>query len=117
MTKKKYNGKYDRLPTWKRLLHQNAGFIVMGISVVIIFYAWTLYDEDQEFYSAWSCSKLYGYMVTESNYGYPDHDDLSDDIHLKLHEIYANECTTDKFKDNLTDEEWQQELDNMKMKH
>ena len=56
-------------------------------------------------------------MVTESNYGYPDHDDLSDDIHLKLHEIYANECTTDKFKDNLTDEEWQQELDNMKMKH
>lgn len=48
-------------------------------------------------------------MVTTDNYGYPDHADLSEEQHLKLHTIYANECNTD--------EEWQQELDNMKMKH
>jgi hypothetical protein len=56
-------------------------------------------------------------MVTESNYGYPDHDDLSDDIHLKLHEIHANECSTDKYKENLTDEQWEAELIDMKLKH
>ena len=106
---KNYKKKYDSKNPVVKFVHKNTGFIVMGISVVIIFYAWTLYTEDQEFYSSWSCSKLYGYMVTESNYGYPDHDDLTEAQHLKLHEIYANECTTD--------EEWQQELDDMKMKH
>ena len=106
---KNYKKKYDSKNPVVKFVHKNTGFIVMGISVVIIFYAWTLYTEDQEFFSSWSCSKLYGYMVTESNYGYPDHDDLTEAQHLKLHEIYANECTTD--------EEWQQELDDMKMKH
>ena len=106
---KNYNKKYDGKNPIVKFVHKNTGFIVMGISVVIIFYAWSLYNEDQEFFSSWSCSKLYGYMLTESNYGYPDHKDLSEAQHLKLHEIYANECTTD--------EEWQQELDDMKMKH
>ena len=56
-------------------------------------------------------------MLTESNYGYPDHKDLSEAQHLALHTIYANECTTDKYKENLTDEEWEEELVDMKLEH
>jgi hypothetical protein len=106
---KNYKEKYSGLNPVSKFVHKNTGFIVMGISVLVIFYAWTLYTDDQEFFSSWSCSKLYGYMITESNYGYPDHKDLTEELHLKLHTIYANECTTD--------EEWQQELDNMKLEH
>jgi len=117
LTNKKFKKKYDSKNPIVKFVHKNTGFIVMGISVVIIFYAWTLYNEDQEFFSSWSCNKIYGYMVTESNYGYPDHDDLPDVLHLKLHNIYANECSTDKYKENLTDEQWEAELVNMKLKH
>jgi len=117
LTNKKFKKKHSSLNPVMKFIHKNTGFIVMGISVVIIFYAWTLYTENQEFFSSWSCNKIYGYMVTESNYGYPDHDVLSDDLHLKLHEIYANECTTDKYKEDLTDEEWEEELVDMKLKH
>ena len=106
---KNYKEKYRGLNPVSKFVHKNTGFIVMGISVLVIFYAWTLYTDDQEFFSSWSCSKIYGYMLTESNYGYPDHKDLTEELHLKLHTIYANECTTD--------EEWQQELDNMKLEH
>jgi len=114
---KSYKKKYGSLNPVSKFVHKNTGFIVMGISVIIIFYAWTLYNEDQEFFSSWSCNKIYGYMLTESNYGYPDHKDLSEAQHLVLHTIYANECTTDKYKENLTDEEWEEELVDMKLEH
>ena len=114
---KNYKKKYASKNPVVKFVHKNTGFIVMGISVVIIFYAWTLYNEDQEFFSSWSCNKIYGYMVTESNYGYPDHKDLSEAQHLKLHEIYANECSSGKYKESLTDEQWEEELVDMKLKH
>ena len=117
MTNKKFKKKYDSKNPVVRFVHKNTGFIVMGISVVIIFYAWALFTEDQEFFSLWSCNKLYGYMVTESNYGYPDHVDLEEELHLLLHEIYANECGTDDFQKDLTDEEWQKELNDLMLEH
>ena len=81
----------------------------MSIIGVIILTAWTINEQEMEFFHSWNCEKILYYMMSVENYGYPDHDDLTEAQHLKLHEIYANECTTD--------EEWQQELDDMKMKH
>ena len=48
---KNYKKKYASKNPVVKFVHKNTGFIVMGISVIIIFYAWTLYNEDQEFFS------------------------------------------------------------------
>ena len=117
MTNKKYKEKHGSLNPVMKFVHKNTGFIVMGISLVIIFYAWGIYTEDQEFFSSWSCQKIFGYMITESNYGYPDHVDLTEAQHLKLHTMYANDCSSDKYNEDLTDEEWEEELVDMKMEH
>ncbi len=37
-------------------------------------------------------------MMSVENYGYPDHDDLSQEQHLKLHQLYADDCSNDKFQ-------------------
>ena len=36
-------------------------------------------------------------MMSVENYGYPNHDDLTEEQHLKLHELYASDCSDQKF--------------------
>ena len=98
MTDKKYNGKYEKLPAWKRFLHKNTGFIVMGIIGAIILTAWTINEQEMEFFHSWNCEKILYYMMSVENYGYPDHNDLSQEQHLKLHQLYADDCSNDKFQ-------------------
>ena len=63
----------------------------------LVFTAWTMYTGDREFFDSWACGKILYYMLSEENYGYPDHDDLSEELHIKLHQLYADDCSSDQF--------------------
>lgn len=69
----------------------------MGTVVTIIAIAWTLVEAESEFFHSWNCEKIAYYMISNQGYGYPDHDELTEKQHLKLHELYANECSDQKF--------------------
>ena len=69
----------------------------MGAVVTIIAIAWTSVEAESEFFHSWNCEKIAYYMISNQGYGYPDHDDLTEKQHLKLHELYANECSDQKF--------------------
>lgn len=69
----------------------------MGIFILLVFTAWTMYTGDREFFDSWACGKILYYMLSEENYGYPDHDDLSEELHIKLHQLYADDCSSDQF--------------------
>ena len=97
MTDKKYNKRYENLPAWKRFLHKNTGFLVMGTAIAIIAIVWTTIEAESEFFHSWNCEKLAYYMVSNQGYGYPDHDELTEEQHNKLHKLYANECSNQKF--------------------
>ena len=97
MTNKKYNKRYENLPPWKQFLHKNTGFLVMGTVVTIIAIGWTLVEAESEFFHSWNCEKLAYYMVSNQGYGYPDHDELTEEQHIKLHKLYANDCSDQKF--------------------
>jgi len=97
LTDRKYNGRYDKLPSWKRFLHKNTGFIVMGTVLTIVLVGWTIYDGELEFFHSWNCEKILYYMMSVESYGYPDHNDLTPEQHIKLHQLYADDCGADKF--------------------
>lgn len=69
----------------------------MGTVVTIIAIAWTSVEAESEFFHSWNCEKIAYYMISNQGYGYPDHDELTEKQHLKLHELYANECSDQKF--------------------
>lgn len=69
----------------------------MGAVVTIIAIAWTSVEAESEFFHSWNCEKIAYYMISNQGYGYPDHDELTEEQHLKLHELYANECSDQKF--------------------
>ena len=69
MTDKKYNKRYDKLSPTKQFLHKNTGFIVMGIFILLVFTAWTMYTGEKEFFDSWACGKILYYMLNDENYG------------------------------------------------
>jgi len=69
----------------------------MSIIGVIILTAWTINEQEMEFFHSWNCEKILYYMMSVENYGYPDHNDLTQEQHLKLHKLYADDCSNDKF--------------------
>ena len=93
MANKKYNGKYENMSPFKRFLHKNTGFLVMGGSVIIITTLWFTTTEEQEFFMSWNCDKLNFYINDQTIFGYTDHNDLSEELHLKLHLIYNSDCS------------------------
>ena len=70
----------------------------MGISLAVILTAWTLYDQETEFFHSWSCDRLFDYMQEETTYGYTGHAELDEEKHLKLHELYDADCTKGSFQ-------------------
>ena len=97
MTNKKYNKRYENLPPWKQFLHKNTGFLVMGTVVTIIAIGWTLVEAESEFFHSWNCEKIGYYMMSVESYGYPTHNELTEEQHIKLHKLYADDCSDQKF--------------------
>ena len=54
-------------------------------------------DDQQEFYSAWSCETINSYLLNEDiPDGIPYHNELTEKQHVKLHIIHE-ECSKVKF--------------------
>ncbi len=83
-----------------RFVHKYTGFIVMGVFLAIVIPAWIWYDDSLEFFERWGCEQINGDLLLGTTWGdNPAHDDLTDEQHIKLHEIYQ-ECN-DSFSDGV----------------
>lgn len=87
-------GKYDDKSLPLKIFHTYTGYITVIAALVIVASVFMLYVDSLPFYESWSCNQLYDYMLNDNLYGNPDnklHSELSEDEHLRLHQIY-DEC-------------------------
>ena len=101
MKEKKIGEKYANKSPLMRFLHKNTGFLVcFGILAVAV--PWWFYEvNNQEFFENWSCSQIQIYLLTYNqdvhDRGFPDHEHLTDEQHVLLHEIVL-ECDFQTFE-------------------
>ena len=87
--------KYGNKSPIMKFLHKNTGFLVcFGILAVAV--PWYFYETNsQEFFENWSCGTIQSYLLVydQETYkrDYPDHDHLTEEQHVRLHEI-IDEC-------------------------
>ena len=91
--------KYANKSPIMKALNQNAGFIVVATVVVLIYFGWGAYSDSKDFYEDWGCMKIENYMIDGITFGYPPHNELTDEQHLELHTLYANDCTSTRTHD------------------
>lgn len=77
-----------------QVLHKYTGFIVMGIMLAIAIPLYFDYEDKKEFFHSFSCQQTFEYMMG-TTFGFTPHDELSDEQHINLHEIYQ-ECANSK---------------------
>lgn len=87
--------KYGNKTPLMKFLHKNTGFIVCGIILAIAVPLYLYEVNSHEFFESWSCGMMQAYLLTYDqeirDRGYPDHDNLSEKQHIRLHEI-IQEC-------------------------
>lgn len=88
--------KYANMSPFMRKLNQNAGFIVVGTVVVLLFFAWTTWTDSKDFYEDWGCMKIENYMIDDITFGYTPHDALTEEQHLELHTLYTADCVSNR---------------------
>ena len=71
---------------------------MMGVFILLVFTAWTINEQEMEFFHSWSCDKLFYYMQEATTYGYTGHAELDEEKHLKLHELYDADCAKGNFQ-------------------
>lgn len=78
-----------------KFLHKNTGYIVAGVLAVIIITAYLYTVEQQEFFEKWPCGTLEWYALSYNqdihNQDFPDHDHLTEEQHIRFHEVMS-EC-------------------------
>ena len=93
--------KYGNKSPLMKFVHKNTGFIVcFGILAVAV--PWWFYETNsQEFFEGWSCPQIQIYLLTYNqdvyDRGFPDHDHLTEEQHVRLHEI-VTECDFKTFE-------------------
>ncbi len=45
--------KYGNMSAWRRTVNKNAGFIVVGVTVVVLYFLWGEFTNSQEFFQNW----------------------------------------------------------------
>ena len=86
--------KYGNKSPAKKFLHRYTGFIVCGALLASTVPLILIILEDQAFFEGWSCGKINQYLLTDEDFGFVSHDELTEEDHLRLHEIYL-ECGGD----------------------
>ena len=87
--------KYGNKNPLMKFVHKNTGYIICGIILVIAIPLYLNETNSQEFFEKWTCSSLQSYLLTYDQDIYkrdfPDHEHLSEQQHIRLHEVVA-EC-------------------------
>ena len=88
----KNNSKFSRFAYYKY-----SGIIVFAPIIIFAVGMYIYIDDQQEFYSAWSCETINSYLLNED---IPDdipwHKDITEKQHVKLHIIH-DECSKVQF--------------------
>ena len=91
--------KYANKTPVMRFFHKYTGFIIAGVSFAIIV-PWIAYDESQkEFFENWSCGQINAYSNAENTVDVPQHDELTDSQHERLH-VILDECNVPNSHDS-----------------
>ena len=86
----KKNKQAPALSRWWR--YKYSGLITFAPIIIVAIILAVVVNEEQEFYSAWSCQTIEKYMLgDEVPEEFPLHNDLTENQHLKLHKI-NDEC-------------------------
>ncbi len=95
----KNNSKLSRFAYYKY-----SGIIIFAPIIIFAIGLYVYIDDQNEFYSAWSCETINGYLLNEDVPDeFPLHDELTEKQHVKLHQIYE-ECQQVQFL-GMTDHE------------
>ena len=92
--------KYENKSFVMKMFHKYTGFIVMGIIAAIAVPIYLDYETNKEFFHSFSCQDVYDYMMGAS-FGYTPHNELTEEQHMKLHKIYDNCLTNEKFSPRI----------------
>ena len=92
--------KYANKSPVMQILHRYTGLIVVMICLPIMVFVWMDYDKSQMFFEAWPCNTINSYAFLDNVRGFPSHDELSEDEHVRFHEIYE-ECNSGEFTDGM----------------
>ncbi len=88
----KNNSKLSRFAYYKY-----SGIIVFAPIIIFAIGMYIYIDDQQEFYSAWSCETINKYLLNEDiPDDIPYHKELTEKQHVKLHIIH-DECSKVKF--------------------
>ena len=84
---KQNNSKFSRFAYYKY-----SGIIVFAPIIILAVIGYVYMSTEQEFFSAWSCDTINDYLLQiDIPEDMIQHNDLTDEQHLKLHEIHQ-EC-------------------------
>ena len=77
--------------------YKYSGIIVFAPIIIFAIGVYIYIDDQQEFFTAWSCETVNGYLLgDEVPDRFPMHAELTDGQHTKLHQIH-DECSKVKF--------------------
>ena len=91
--------KYANKSPAMRFFHRYTGYITVAIFLGIVIPAWLYYDSTQFFFEGWDCGTINQYLLTGNDFGFTPHDKLTEDEHIRIHEIY--EQCNDQFSDGI----------------
>lgn len=90
--------KYANKTPVMRFFHKYTGFIFCAVFLSITIPLWLDYTSNMYFFENWDCGTINAYTLTSRDFGYTPHDELTDEEHVRLHEIFT-ECNG-KFSDD-----------------
>ena len=77
--------------------YKYSGIIVFAPIIIFAIGLYVYMDDQQEFYSAWSCETINSYLLGEDvPEEIPLHNSITEKQHVKLHQIY-DECSKVQF--------------------
>lgn len=85
--------KYGNKSPLMRFVHQNTGYIIVGIILAVAIPLYLEYDQKADFFERWTCPMMYNYQIGNATAGnFPMHDKMTEEQHIKFHLIYDSEC-------------------------
>jgi len=82
-----------------------SGPIVFVPLIVLGVFTWAYFENEKEFFTAWSCQTIEDYLLNKDVPDrFPTHNELTENQHIKLHKI-LDECKNDaKFSPKINHE-------------
>lgn len=85
--------KYGNKSPFMKFVHQNTGYLIAGVFVMIVLAFYIVYDKDSLFFERWTCPMMEQYRVGNATaHDYPKYENMTDDNRLRFDQIYQDDC-------------------------